>query len=357
VVSLLASLLVAVWFVPMLASRQATQAKATGTILGIGLSFGTEFRRMRGRGIRGWLLLLPWFLFRGLWLLVFWLVGIVLSAVVFALSFLIGRLVVPGVGYVLRILMWPLVRLTSILLGLAQRIYPGMLKGALERPVLVVIVFAATVAVTIRLVSGLGSELLPEVRQGEFTVEVQLPVGTPLEETERRLSEVEDILLAGIDGVRALGVTYGFDPAQSQRSDEGEHTARFKILLETGSGAEVEDRVVERVREAFAGRPDIQTTITRPVLFSSKTPIEVEVHGDDLVELRRKTQYVLAVMEGLPELADVQATLRSGAPEIQVIYDRDRMMRRKEYGTRWGYGIRHDGLQNKARIPTNEPFE
>jgi HAE1 family hydrophobic/amphiphilic exporter-1 len=327
VVSLLASVMVAIWFIPMLASRKTNQVQESGRLLGGGLSFGAELRRLRSRGLRGWLLLLPWFLFRGLWMLLFWVVGILLSTVVFVVSFLIGRLVVPGVGILARTLMWPLVRLTSISLGQAQRVYPGMLKGALERPLLVMAVFLATVAVSAGLLSGLGSELLPEVRQGEFTVEVQLPVGTPLEETERRLSEVEELLLAGLDGVRALGVTYGFDPAQSERSDEGEHTARFKILLETGSGAEVEDQVVERVRRAFTRRPDLQTTITRPVLFSSKTPIEVEVHGDDLVELRRKTEEVRAVMEALPQLADVQATLRSGAPEIQVIYNRDRLMR------------------------------
>ena len=37
----------------------------------------------------------------------------------------------------------------------------------------------------------LETELLPEVRQGEFTFEVALPVGTPLEETDRILSPVE----------------------------------------------------------------------------------------------------------------------------------------------------------------------
>ena len=327
VVSLLASVLVAIWFIPMLASRKTDRVEGGGKLPGTSLSFGAEFRRLRQRGLPGWLILVPWFLFRGLWMLVFWLVGIVFSAVFFALSFIIGRLIVPAAGLLARTLMWPLVWLTTRSLALAQQIYPGVLRGALDRPVLVMAVFVATVAVSIGLLSGLGSELLPEVRQGEFTVEVQLPVGTPIEETERRLSDIEDVLLGGLEDVRALGVTYGFDPAQSERSDEGEHTARFKILLETGSGAEVEDRVVERVRRAFVRHPDLQTTITRPVLFSSKTPIEVEVHGDNLVDLRRKTEEVRAVMESLPQLADVQATLRAGAPEIQVIYDRDRLMR------------------------------
>ena len=40
----------------------------------------------------------------------------------------------------------------------------------------------------------LGSELLPEVHQGEFTVEVALPVGTPLEATDAVLTPVENAI-------------------------------------------------------------------------------------------------------------------------------------------------------------------
>jgi HAE1 family hydrophobic/amphiphilic exporter-1 len=327
VVSLLASVLVAIWFIPMLASRQKIEGVAGGSVLAGSFSFWSELRRLFGRGWKGWLLVPVWLVFRGIWLLLFWILGMLLSAIVFVMAFLLGRLLVPILGIVFRLLLWVPMRLTSVLLNWVQGIYPGVLRGALDRPVLVVVVFFATVAASIGMVQGLGSELLPEVRQGEFTVEVQLPVGTPLAETERRLSEVEQILIDELDDIRALGVTFGFDPAQSERSDEGEHTARFKVLLATGSGAQIEDEVVEEVRRAFAGRPDLQTTITRPVLFSSKTPIEVEIHGDDLVELRRKTEEVRAVLEELPELADVQATMRSGAPEIQVLYDRDRLVR------------------------------
>jgi len=327
VVSLLASVLVAIWFIPMLSSRRTAQGTSAGGAFWPQFSFVAELRRVIGRGVVGWLLLPLWFVSRGLWLLVFWLAGAVLSVFIFVLGFLAARVIVPLLGIVFRGLLWLPVRITELIMGWLQGFYPGVVRGALDRPLLVVLAFLATTAATGFLLTRLGSELLPEVRQGEFTVEVQLPVGTPLAETERRLAEVEKTLLAGLDGVRALGVTFGFDPAQSERSDEGEHTARFKVLLQTGSGAQLEDQVIDEVRRAFVGRPDLQTTITRPVLFSSKTPIEVEVHGDDLVELRRKTAEVRAVMEELPELADVQATLRAGAPEIQILYNRDRLMR------------------------------
>ena len=65
----------------------------------------------------------------------------------------------------------------------------------------------------------------------------------------------------------------------------------------------------------------------RQVLFSSKTPIEVEIQGDSLRDLRAIGDQARDRMAALPELTDVEATLRAGAPEVQIVYDRDRLAR------------------------------
>jgi HAE1 family hydrophobic/amphiphilic exporter-1 len=153
-------------------------------------------------------------------------------------------------------------------------------------------------------------------------------VGTPLEQTESVVAPIEQAILEHREHIRSLILTVGFDQTNTQRSDEGEHTASFKVLLEdTRDTAATENLVVSRLRERFAGIPDLEARIVRPVLFSSKTPIEVEIHGDDLMQLKDYANEAAALMAGLPELADVEAMLRSGAPEVQIVYDRDRLSR------------------------------
>src|SRR6185503_6432201 len=71
--------------------------------------------------------------------------------------------------------------------------------------------------------------------------------------------------------------------------------------------------------------PDAQLRLVRPVLFSSKTPIVVEIEGDDLMKLKSLSKQAESIMAQLPALADVEATLRSGAPETQVTYHRDKL--------------------------------
>jgi hydrophobic/amphiphilic exporter-1 (mainly G- bacteria), HAE1 family len=338
VVSQFAALIVALFFVPMLASRTGVRWKATVEAERTSLlrfetfrAFREDFRRLRAwaRGPVRALAALPAFLYLVLRLplgLVFEVVGKILLAVLMALAWVARRVIAP-VGRTLS--SWA--ERGSRGLGSGgggglRRGYMRTVRWGVDHPMPILGLTIGMMVATWLLAVRLDSELLPEVHQGELTFEVALPVGTPLEETEAILAPVEKALLAEREHIRSMILTVGFDPANSQRADEGEHTAKFKVLLDS-SDSRVEDAVIGRIRERLAKIPDVDARVTRPVLFSTRTPIEVEVHGDDLPRLRAVSERVRAVMAGLPELADVEATLRSGAPEVQVVYNRDLLAR------------------------------
>ena len=255
-----------------------------------------------------------------------WVLGkpMVLAVMGFA-AFTRGALI-PVVAVAFRVVMWVPSRLVGSALSFANNTYPKVLRGALAHPGIVVLLMVVCIWFAWDAGTSLDSELLPEVHQGEFTVEVQLPVGTPLQETERITAPVEQAILAERDHIESLILTVGYDSANSTRSDEGEHSARFKVVLDDASRtAEVEEAVVERLRRRFVDIPDLEARVVRPVLFSSKTPIEVEIYGTDIDMLREYGAQAKAVMERLPGLADVETTLRPGAPEVQIVYDRDKL--------------------------------
>jgi HAE1 family hydrophobic/amphiphilic exporter-1 len=342
VMSLAASLVVALFLIPMLASRQGIRMLATegrGVILrrfAARESLSRDWKSFAGRAGGGadrrllrlvaWPFFVVYLAVRFVVATLLELVGKLLLLVVFGIVWLARKAVLPVARRLFGWLMLLPLKLTQALVDALQTGYPRGLERALRSPLSTVIVVVLCFAVTGWVVTRLDAELLPEVRQGEFTVEVSLPVGTPLEETERIVAPVEAAILAESEHVEALLLTIGYDAANSSRSDEGEHTARFKVLLDEAD-PRVEDRVIERLRARFAAIPDIEAQVTRPVLFSFKSPIEIEVHGDDLVALRRQAETVRDTMALMPELADVETTLRRGAPEVQVVYDRDRLAR------------------------------
>ncbi len=221
--------------------------------------------------------------------------------------------------------------------------YPSLLRWALANPLAMILLAAASIALTYFVGSRLQTELLPEVHQSEFTFEVALPVGTPLDETVNVLSDVEALILGRKAelGIDTLLVMYGFDASNMKRSDEGEHSAQFKVLLEASEDPKAkEERVIAAVRELFDNVPDINTRVTRPVLFSSKKPVVIQINGEDLVELKEFSDNATVMLSKSPELADVEPTLRSGAPEVQITYDRHQIIR---------HGLNINSVANQVR--------
>ena len=339
VLSLAASMAAALGLVPMLASRRGLRISGGGrgvaelrTFLALRV-LRADFTRLatwvrEGAVWRGVVAILP-----ALGLAVRFVVGAVLEAVgkllallVMGLAALFGRVLGPLLrrGFELAV-RGPLRVATAFLDGL-NSVYEPALRRSLRSPAPLLAVVAVAVGISVWMLGRLDAELLPEVHQGEFTLDVALPVGTPLEETVRTLEPVERAILEDRGHVARLLVTYGFDVESTARSDEGEHTARFKVVLD-GSTPAVEEAEIARLRRLFESVPGAEPRVTRPVLFSFKTPIEVEILGDDLDLLRVQAAAAVDLLRGMPELADVEATLRPGAPEVQIVYDRDLLAR------------------------------
>ncbi len=329
VTSLLASLAVAVYFVPMLASRRPMAFQNTNptTSQAQGLAAWRLFRSEwldRAPARARWAL--PWGLVQLVVATVLELVGRLLMGIFLGIAWVVVRVVGPGVGWVGRVGLGVPARWTCALADYLQNRYPVWIRKTLTHPMPVLVCVGVCAWLTWQWGRRLDTELLPEVHQGEFTVEVDLPVGTPLEETEAILAPVEKAILEDLGDIEAVLVTFGFDATNIKRSDEGEHSTRFKIVLRPGPDpAATEERVMDRIRARFANIPDAMVRIVRPVLFSSQRPIVVELQADDLVALKDVSTRVQALLAEKPELADVEASLRRGAPEIQVTYHRDRL--------------------------------
>ncbi len=344
VISLLAALVVALFLIPMLASRGGVKLVKSAPSRFEFLRWATwhavrrdwtAFRAAgaRPRGVLGRLWRMIAYPFVVLYLVTRFLAGSVLEVIgKLLLALFLGlvwvgkNLLRPVVGTAFKWVVALPIRLTRWSLDRLHDGYPRALRRALASPVLVLTIIALCFFVTGWTARELDTELLPEVRQGEFTVEVALPVGTPIEATESIVGPVETAILEEKQNIESLLLTVGYDAANSSRSDEGEHTARFKVLLDRAD-PRIEDAVIGRLRKRFAQIPDLDARVTRPVLFSFKSPVEVEVHGDDLVQLRRQAETVKRTMASMPRLADVETTLQRGAPEVQVVYDRDLLAR------------------------------
>ncbi len=208
--------------------------------------------------------------------------------------------------------------------------YPGLIRASLKhRGAVIGGSFAAFALCCVLLVPRLGSELIPQAHQGEFNLDVTLPIGTPLERTAEVAGQIEQRVLK-IPGVQRTAFVAGAEEGSTSNKEAGEHTAQITVKLAPGIDAKGELAAIDRMRREFRDLPEVKVEISYPALFSFKSPVEVEIRGHDLDTLKklsREAETLLA--NSVPGLVDVRSTLQSGHPEIEVVYDRDKL---SEYG-------------------------
>lgn len=353
VFSLLASLAVALFLIPMLASRKRlTELAAAATGEG-GFAAGlrhsattwNSFREL-GEAIaavrrRPWTAVFaPYVLLRFVLHLVFELVGKLLLALLLLLGLSLGGGLLGG-GRSLGLVTRPILAVFGALVEAIERGYPVLIRWSLRNRALVYGAFAAAMVFLVWGARRLDTELVPEIHQGEFTVELALPVGTPLVETDRTVVPLEQRIREHTPGLAELTATIGTERDNADASERGEHTAQLRVELDTGEppgwfdaltqgGTTAQAERIElaaraAIRDSLGTVPDLRVNITRPVLFSFKPPVEVEVRGLDLDDLRRATEAVAVRLRGIEGLRDVETTIHPGSPEVHIVYDRDRL--------------------------------
>ncbi len=230
----------------------------------------------------------------------------------------------------LKFIFAPFVKITIVLFDWSyaklEKSYEPLLRKSLKNrytlTAAVIILFLFTVFV---IGPHLGSELIPEVHQGEFFVEIRLPVGTPVEETDRRIKPIEE-QIAGLPAVQMVSSVSGTDKSASTKTDEGENTARITVTLKpTSNVARAEERVIARIRQIFSRHSGIEMDIARPVLFSFKNPVEVHLKGYNFEKLLQLSRKLEDRMSKIPGLVDVRANIQRGNPEIQIYFDRQKL--------------------------------
>ncbi|HRX52116.1 MAG TPA: efflux RND transporter permease subunit, partial [Candidatus Krumholzibacteria bacterium] len=168
------------------------------------------------------------------------------------------------------------------------------------------------------------TELIPPLAQGEFTLALELPEGTPLSRTERVAGLIEKDLrgVAGIDLLAAdVGVGHDGETSAQRRK---ENRAEVHVKLDSAT-QERETQVLEDVRRVLAAYPDVSMKIRRQSLFSFNAPVEVDVYGFDLEDLQASADAVAAELAKVEGLRDVKLGMVPGSPEVRVSFDRDKL--------------------------------
>ena len=295
--SLLASLAVAVTLIPMMSSLSSRKKEQAPLAL-------KEPRTGFGRGMR---------------------------AIRLFLFYTIPSVITKGIRYIVAGIAWVFSKLFAIPLYLfdkaysgVEKAYNGLLVASLNHRFIVILIALGAFGGTVALIPKIGIELIPQLSQGEFSVEFKLPPGTPIEETDNALREVQEATRSR-DGVRSTFAVAGTGNRIDANPDEGgENWGELNVLLASGASSAAEERTMSSMRSSLSQIPGLQYKFARPSLFTFSTPVEIEISGFDLDKLKSASDEIARRMEENGRFADIKNTMELGSPEIQILFDRDR---------------------------------
>jgi len=206
--------------------------------------------------------------------------------------------------------------------------YPKLVAATLKRPGKVFTASLALLGIAFLGLFFVGFELLPDVDQNEFRAHLRLPVGTPIEESDRRLSAIESRMnsLPGADKITNVFTTVGASGVSGEMEvEKSENLGELMVILTGRANRNFSDnQMTSRIRGMLGDEVNLHYYFSKPQLFSYKNPIEIEIVGYNLSELRRASQTAMTELVQIPGLADLDSSVKEANPEIAINVDRER---------------------------------
>jgi len=296
--SLLASLFVAITLIPMLASVQRTKEVPV-----------VSERRIPKTKFGGWMQQTRLFLFVS-----------------------IPSWIVKGIVWIIRlcskVILWilnPVLNLIEKRYKSIENFYPTVIYWALRNKLVVLGSAIALFVISIMMVPKLGIELIPALSQGEFSIEFKMPIGTPIARTDEAIRMVQ-ASAKGFDDIKTTFSVAGSGNRMDANPNEGgENWGEVNVVLQKGSKKADEEIAMSNLRTELNSIPGLAYKFSRPALFSFNTPVEIQVMGFQLSDLKKVSDDIANKLNQNNRFADVKSTMESGQPEIQIQFDREKI--------------------------------
>jgi HAE1 family hydrophobic/amphiphilic exporter-1 len=207
--------------------------------------------------------------------------------------------------------------------------YKKLITSVLHHKLRAVLIVCALFVGGIALIVKAGFEFMPVQEEDSVSVNVTLPLGTTLDETEDWLRRLEEIVKAE--------VVYGGKPAY-ERITISAGAGRMGVAGQSNAGSlevtlpDYKDRplhdteIKDILRKHFSDFPGATFKFQANNGMGSGNPIDIIVRIDDLVHGKEIADKIaLLLKEKVPEATEPQVDLKDGLPQLEIEIDRERM--------------------------------
>ena len=204
-------------------------------------------------------------------------------------------------------------RMTEWLSDLYQRV----LRWSLAHKGATLAIAGSTLLASCGLLGAIGKEFVPKADLSETQINFYTPVGSSLEVTEARARQIDaalrelpevDYTVTTINSGFAAGKIYG--------------TIYVRLTDRKLRQRSVNDLVMP-LRERLSRIPGVTVTNIGQTDLGGGKSLQFSIQGPDLKQLERLSKAVLAELEKIPGLVDLDSTLKPDKPTVAIEVKRD----------------------------------
>jgi CzcA family heavy metal efflux pump len=210
------------------------------------------------------------------------------------------------------------------------RRYEWVLGHALDNRWLVLVIMACVLAGSYLVYRQLGSEFLPEFDESAFVLDYYTPAGASLEETDRMLRHVEQMLMdtPEVESYsRRTGLQLGLSITEPNTGD-------FLVKLKPGHERPTDDVEADIRKQIASKEPAFQSIDFAGILTdligdltSSPEPIEIKLFSEDAAALHAKADEVEETIQKIHGIVDTKNGVIISGPAVTFRVDPERAAR------------------------------
>lgn len=218
----------------------------------------------------------------------------------------------------------------------ARNFYRNILHRALRRRWWVLGGVFGLFLLSFVIIPFLGTEFMPSMDRDMIVLSVKMPVGTSLDETNRVVEMVENLMAKepSIEIITAqVGSQAEDNPSEMAGgfSTTGTHEGLFWVGLVSKDKRSLSDaEILEKIRRKLPKLKDVKfeaLDMGQMMMGGASAPVEIKIFGKDLNLLKEIADNMVERIQDVEGLRDVTHSLARGKPEYHITINREQASR------------------------------
>jgi heavy metal efflux system protein len=215
-----------------------------------------------------------------------------------------------------------------------KRIYTPVLNWALDNRKAVVVIAVSTFVLSIGVAARLGSEFLPELNEGTFWVNWDMPASQSQEQAISTLNKARKVLMT-VPEVRTVVSKAG----QPEDGTDPKTLSMAEVFVDVKPHEEwrkgmTRDKLIDEMDRKLSVIPSVDPAFSQPIrdnvlesISQIKGQIVVKVSGEDLGELQKTVEALQREFKQVQGIQRAEVDRLGELPQLVIDIDRDRASR------------------------------